>query len=516
MTASRTEPAPPTVDSKHVFSSARWLALGQLITQVVRFGVTIVLAHLIAPAEFGLVTMAGTFTALAWLFATLGTGPVLVQRRELSETLLRSLAFLGIAVGFALSLLLAALAPQIARFYGEPQVAWIVLATGSSFAISSFGLVPDGLLQRDLRFSRLVIIETVQLLSSSLLTIVLALAGWGVWALVTGNLFSVALRSAALLASSPWRLRLGFDAPTLREVSGFSGSVLAFNVLQYGTRYTDRLLIGRTLGATNLGYYEYAYRFYMYPLEVITAVIMRLMFPTFARMQEDLDKLGRAFLRTCGAIALMAFPLMAGLAAVADPFVRVILGEQWAPIIPLIQILAPLAMLHALGAMPGQLFLASGRAALRFWWSVIYTTIIVTAVAVGIRWGIKGVAAAYAIVMGPIIVVAFWLALRMVKLNLGALWMTLRQIIIAALSMAALVTALQSGLVRLGLPLNVVLVTAVAAGAACYVWLVRWLRPVALDDLYRLLPESVRVRSAVSWLFAVPGAHRHSSTQPGD
>ena len=315
-------------------------------------------------------SMAGVFTAFAWLFATLGTGPLVVQRRELPETLLRSLTTLGICMGLVLTAALALAAVPIARFYGEPRVVWIVVALAASFALTSIGLVPEGLLQRNLQFSRLVTIDAAQMVVSSVVSIALAAAGWGAWSLVTGNLLGMAVRSGALVASSPWRVRLGFDLQATRGVVGFGASVMGFNVVHYAARYTDRLLIGRMLGATSLGYYDYAYRFYMYPLEVITSVLMRLMFPTFARLQEDRAQLGRAFLRTNGAIALIAFPLMGGLAVVADPFVRVVLGDKWAPIIPLVQILAPMAMLQALGATPGQLFLACGKAAFRFWWSV--------------------------------------------------------------------------------------------------------------------------------------------------
>ncbi|MGH7463399.1 MAG: oligosaccharide flippase family protein, partial [Longimicrobiales bacterium] len=237
-------------------------------------------------------------------------------------------------------------------------------------------------------------------------------------------------------------------------------------------------------------------------LDVITTVIMRLMFPTFARMQEDRQKLGRAFLRTSGAIALIAFPLMAGLAVVADPFVRVVLGENWLPIIPLVQILAPLAMLHALGALPGQLFLACGRAAFRLWWSVIYTTVIMAAVTLGLRWGIRGVATAYAAVMVPIIIIAFQLALHMVGLGLLAWWKTLRLTLAAAIGMAAMVSTLQFMLDRLDLPPGFMLATDVTAGIASYVLLIRLLRPEALYDVQKILPESLRAQPFLVWLCA--------------
>ena len=97
------------------------------------------------------------------------------------------------------------------------------------------------------------------------------------WSEVVGNLAGTALRSAALVILSPWRIRFGFDGSAVRGVVGFSGSVLGFNLVQYWARYTDRLLVGRMLGAASLGFYDYAFRFYMYPLEVVTHVLIRVL-----------------------------------------------------------------------------------------------------------------------------------------------------------------------------------------------------------------------------------------------
>jgi PST family polysaccharide transporter len=272
--------------------------------------------------------------------------------------------------------------------------------------------------------------------------------------------------------------------------------------MQYVTRYTDRLVIGRVLGATPLGYYDYANRFYFYPSEVITAVLLRVMFPTFARLQADPRQLGRAFLRTNGAIAFVTFPMMVGLAVVADPFVRVVLGEPWAPIIPLIRILAPVGMLTALGATPGQLFLALGKSGLRFWWSVAYTTLIASAVLLGVTGGIQGVAVAYATVIVPINVAAFWLALRLVQLRLNALWSELRATFMLSGLMGGAVIALRLVLSALQVPQAMALMLCIAAGAAVYVAGARVVSPRALADLYQLLPAGARRAPIVGWMFA--------------
>jgi PST family polysaccharide transporter len=478
--------APGGPDSERVFGSVRWVATGQFVSQGVRLLVSIALAHLLSPHDFGLLTMAGVFTAIGGLLSTLGAGPTIVQRPELSEGLLRSLATLGVAVGLGLWLVFALASGVIARFFGEPAVATLIAVLAANFALSAFGMVPDALLQRGLRFGRLVAIDMAALVVSSAGSVGMAALGYGVWSLVLPNLAATWLKSLLLLVSSPWRPRLGFDASAVSGVLGFGGSVLGFNALLYFTRNADRLIIGRALGAVQLGLYDYAYRFYSYPVEVVTGVLISVMSPTFSRLQHDRTGLGRGFLRANGAIALVTFPMMTGLFVVAAPFVRVVLGEQWTSVIPLVRVLAPLGALQSLGATPGQIFLATGNAALRLWWAVIYTIVIVLSFAAGLPWGVLGVASAYAIVMVPITLIGFWLALRLVDLRLFALWRTLASTISANAAMALVVGGAELWLRSTGAGDVVVLLVCVPLGAVVYAAAIWWLRPEALEDVLRL------------------------------
>lgn len=391
-------------------------------------------------------------------------------------------------VGAALWISFVLASSAIADFFAEPAVAGVVTVLGANFAFSSLGMVPEALLQRELRFGRLVAVDLASLVVSSGGAIAMAATGHGVWSLVVPNVASSALRSALLLAGSPWRVRLGFDARAVSSVLGFSGSVLAFNALIYFTRHADNLLIGRFLGAEQLGLYDYAYRFYTYPVEVITGVLIGVMFPAFARLQDSREALGRAFLRANGAIALISFPMMAGLAVVAGPFVRVVLGEQWVAVIPLVQILAPLGAMQSLGATPGQIFLVTGNAALRLWWAVAYTVVIVGSFFVGVSWGIVGVASAYAIVMVPITWIGFWIALRLIDFPLVAVWRTLRATVIATLAMALAVLGLGFVLAARGAGDLALLTACVPFGVVVYAAAIGLLRPEALDDVLRLVP----------------------------
>jgi PST family polysaccharide transporter len=429
-------------------------------------------------------------------------GPVIVQRPSLSEALLRTVAGLGLAMGVTLSVGLALASGPIAAFYSDPSVAPIVIALATTFTLAAFGMVPEGLLQRELRFRRLAGIELTITGFNSVMVLSLALSGFGVWALVWSSIAVAGVRSLLLVISSSWRFRIGFSPQAVKGAVGFGANVMGFNLIQYLVRNVDRLIIGRQLGALQLGYYDYAYRFYMYPLQVITNVLISIMFPVLSRLQDNLAEMGSAFLRANGAIALLTFPMMAGLAAVADPFVRVVLGDQWIPVIPLVQILAPLGALQSITATPGQIFLATGRAALRLWWSVIYSTLILASFFAGLPWGILGVASAYTIVMVPIAVVAFWLALRLVELPLSALWWTVWRSVTASVVMGGSVALLARAMQASDIPDALVLAASVPVGVVIYVGITWLLPPDALSDIHRLLPQAIRRNPIVARFFS--------------
>jgi len=491
----------PQLEAK-VLAGVRWVAIGQIATQTGRFAVSVVLARLLAPSEFGLMAMAAVITTVASLFPTLGTAQAIVQRRELPQGLLRSLATVGLVTGVTLSAILAVGAWSMANtLFAEPRVASIVAVLGIQFTIQSLSIVPENLMQREMQLNRLVAIDVANLVVSSSIAVGLALNGWGVWALVTANLVGALVRTVAILFASPWRLKFGFDLNALRGVAGFSASVMASNLVNYAARFTDRIAIGRLLGVTSLGFYDYACRLYWYPMEAVTPVLLGVMFPAFSKIQDDNAKLGRAFLRANGLIALVVCPIMIGLAAVADPFIPVLLGERWRPLVPLVEILAPAGILAALGVTQGHLFLAKGKATLRLYWSLIGAAVSMAAVLIGVSGGIHGVAIALACVRIPLTIIGFALALRLVQMSVLDIWRTVRSAVMLAVIMGAAVAALRWMLLQTVLSPVVVLLICVVFGALVYGAGVHIHPPRAVHDFYRLLPASLQRRPFVAWLF---------------
>lgn len=418
-------------------------------------------------------SMVTVVTVFVLLFNDLGTAAAVIQRPSLTDRLVSSIFWLNVGFGWLMTIAVAALAPLVAAFYNEPRITLLLVVMSFSFAISGLGSLQQALLQRDLNFQAFARVEMLAVLAGSLVGIVLAVLGAGVWSMA-GQLLTIAvLRTALLWAFARWRPLLVFDWQEIRSIGDFSTSLTGFNLLNYFARNADNLLIARFLGAQSLGYYALAYRVMLYPQQTVSLVISRVTLPTYAQLQHDHSRFRQAYLKTVGAIALVMFPLMLGVTALAEPFVLVVFGEGWQPVILLISILAPVGMLQSIITTVGAIYTAKGRTDLLFQVGGAAAVFVILAFLVGLRWGIIGVASLYAIAYLLLTYPSFAIPLSLIELPMRELGRVLWRPLVCSLLMTLAVLALRIALPP-GLSSLLVLSIAVPVGILAYA-LASWL-----------------------------------------
>jgi O-antigen/teichoic acid export membrane protein len=285
---------------------------------------------------------------------------------------------------------------------------------------------------------------------------------------------------------------MAFRWPDIRSVLGFGGNLMGFNIFNYFARNTDQLVIGIFLGPAALGYYSLAYRLMTLPRDAVTSLVMRVLFPIFSRMQDDDERLAKSSLRVSGAVSLLTFPMMLGLAVVAEPFVQVVLGPKWLPAVPLICIFAPIGVLESLWPIAGQICLAKGRADLYFRLGVGGGLLFVSGFFVGLPWGIVGVASAYAVTCLFWVPTFFWFVFRLVQgLTLRRLCRTILPYARASGAMAVLVLICRWALFAFGASESLALALSVMMGAVTYATIVLAMRLPAMRDVVPLLPKTL-------------------------
>jgi PST family polysaccharide transporter len=419
-------PYPPMSLRKSAISGVKWSGISLLGRRILSLLTTIILARLLSPSDFGLVAMAAVLIGFIELFQDLGTASAVIQRKDPSQALLASLFWLNAGFGFAAMLVLYLASPLAGAFYREPQVIPVMQVLSLSFLLSGLSNLQKSLLERNLEFDKLARIEIGTTLFATLVGITAALLGHGVWSLVYQMLAGNVVGTLLLWSASGWRPSWQFEWPEIRSVMGFSLNLTGASIFNYFARNADKFLIGRFLGSEDLGYYDLAYRLMQIPLQGISAVVGRVMFPLYSRMQDDAGQFGRTYLKVASAIALISFPLMLGLTALAGPFVLTLFGAVWMPVIPLLLILAPVGALQSIGTTVGSIYLAKGRTDWALWWTIGAGLLIVLAFVLGLPWGILGVTASYAIMNVLLTYPAYAIPFRLIGLRVrdlgGVLW----------------------------------------------------------------------------------------------
>ena len=350
-----------TLVSVSVSSAAGWAGASQAGRTALQFATTVILARLLAPGDYGLMAMALAISALGAVFRDLGTGTAIIQRTGLDDRVINGIFRLNLALGLALSILCIAGAGPFAQLLGEPRLAAVLVLMSPIFLVSSVGVVPQALLERESRFKDLAGIELAAAALAASVAVAAAALGLGLYALVAQTLTTITASSVLLFLRSRWRPRRGGSISDVRPLLTFSSNLFTFNSLNYVHRNADAFLVGRFLGAVDLGFYSVGYKVVLFPLQNFTFVLARVLLPAYSRQQSNPAEVSRHYLHSLGSITFISAPLMALIWAVREPFVEALLGPQWLRAAGVIAWLAPVGLLQSMVSTSGSVLSAFGR-----------------------------------------------------------------------------------------------------------------------------------------------------------
>ncbi len=464
--------------------------------QVIALSSTTVMARLLTPADYGLVGMCAFFLGFAAIFRDFGMSAAVIQQKRVEEPLPSTAFWLNTVFGGLTCAACVLGAPLVARFYHTPALTSIMQALSVSFVLSSLGSVPSALLSRAMAFRKIAVTEITTALAAAGVGISCAWSGLGVWSLVAANLTSAATEALTYTLQSRWHPKWNFDFAQIRLIFGFSANLSGFQILNYFARNADNMLLGRYVGATALGYYQYAYTLMLYPLQHVSGALGRVLFPAFSQVQDDNERFRSGYLRLCSVIAAITFPMTLGMLAVAGPLIDVVLGSKWHPAARLLMILAPVGLVQSIVTTVGYIYMAKGRTDWMFRVGLVSSPLIVASFVVGLPWGTEGVAISYAAFFYALTLPTLAIPFRLIDLSLWEFLKRLMPTLGYSFVMLLATIATQIGLERVGLRAPAILTVCVATGVIVYVALVVWRKPPFLHDLALLagprLPPFVR------------------------
>jgi len=382
----------PAADLKFMAArGVRYSGLSTSTVTLVGFLQTAILGRILGPGAWGLMAMVYLCTGFAGMFAEMGLADALIQRKNPTRRQLAGLYWLNVGSGTAMYLLTVAAAPWIAIWFSQPELRVLLPVAALPLAFGAWGSQFAVLANKHLHFRFLAVVRSVAAVLG--FGVALVSAAWldqGVWSLVWGSLVGAAFTTVANIVYGLRRFgfpgfRFRFDE--LKGYISFGAYGLGSNLLNYANSNADQFVIGTLLGPQVLGYYRMAVNLVLQPILQINPMLTRVAFPVFSRIQEDTARMQRGFLKMIRLLMMVDGPIFFGLALVSPVAVPLIMGDQWLPSVPLIQVLVFYGMIRSIASAGGSVIMAKGKANWAFFWNLALTFLVPPVVYLAARGG---------------------------------------------------------------------------------------------------------------------------------
>jgi len=384
---------------ERVFRGGLARLCGQGINFILRLGYTATMARLLHPEDFGVVAMVVAVTGVYDLFTTAGLSLATVQRKAITDEQISTLFWINLLVGMLLCVTCVATAPLLVAFYHEPRLFWVTVAMGAGFLFNAAGVQHSALLQRQLRYVDLTIIEVSSLFIGFAFGISLAISGSGYWALVGAAIAVPAVSSCLMWFFTAWVPQFPRRGVGIRAMLSFGGTITINNLIVYFAYNLDKLLVGRFWGATSLGVYGTAYQLANVPTNSLIGAVGGVAFSALSRLQDDAVRLKNYFLKGATLLVSITAPITIFSAVFANEIVLVILGPKWVDAALIFRLLTPTILVFSIINPTGWLLQSTGLQVRSLRIAMVIAPLVITAYVIGLPYGPKGVALGFSMAM---------------------------------------------------------------------------------------------------------------------
>lgn len=478
------------VTKSSVISSMFWKLMERFGTKGISLIVQIVLARLLLPEDFGTIAIVLVFISLASVFVDSGLSTALIQKRDADALDFSSVFYLSILIAGALYMIIYLAAPSIASFYDEPSLTRILRVLALSLFPGAFNSIQNAYVSRNMMFKKMFYSSLGAVLVSGIAGIVAAYSGAGVWALVIHNLTNAMTITIIMWFTVKWRPTQQFSFERVKILFSYSWKILASSLVDTFYLEFRTLIVGKMYTSTALGYFN---RGEQIPKVLITSTdgaIQAVMLPTYSSMQDDDDQIKKVIRRSVRVSSFLIFPLMIGLAAVAEPLIEVILGEKWLPAAPFLQIFCVVFASEPINSAKRQAIRAIGRSDIVLKVNVINKTISIIILLLAIPFGIYAITASQipSVIISTIVI--GWPNKNLFNYN------TREQIgdILPALSISGVMGIIVYLIGYIYLPAWQLLIVQIIAGVIIYVGLAKLFKLESYEYLKKTIREIVEKR----------------------
>lgn len=366
----------------------QWSALERFLTQGIQLAITLYLARLLGPIAFGLVGMVAVFIAIANVFVDSGFTSALIRKTDRTESDLVTAFYYNIAMAGLCYLALYISAPFVADFYQQAELQTLLRVLGLAVLINAFTLIPRVKLNVAMDFKTQAKISVLSVLISGPTAIILAINGYGVWALVTQTLLNASCATLLFNIFAPWLPRGRITKHAFNYLFGYGSKLLLSGLLDVIYNNLYQIIIGKKFSPAVVGQFTQANQLASVPVTTLTGIIQRVTFPLFSQLQDDPDRMANAYRQTLKLSALVIFPLIVALGLIAKPLLTSLLGEQWQGAAALLSLLCLGYMLYPIHSINLNLLQVTGRSDMFLKLEVMKKVIGVTVLLLSIPYGV--------------------------------------------------------------------------------------------------------------------------------
>ena len=369
-------------------SGAKWNWLYNIGSYFISFFLSIILARLLEPCEFGILGMLNIFTAVAMVFINSGFTSALIRENKSSDADFSTIFYYNIVVSHIFYLVLFFTAPLIADFYNEPKLIILTRLVSLVFLINSFGIVQNAILVRELNFKKQTVFSLIGLFVSVIISIIMAFNGYGVFSIVAQVLSQAIVTNLLLWFYADWKPKGGFNKVSFKRLWKFASQILATNIIIRVIDNIDSILIGKIFSATNLGYYVRAKSTKQIPEQILVGTLNTTAFAILSKINQDEEKFRTMHLKLFNLCVYGFFPVAFGLIGISKSFTILIYSAKWIPAVPILQTIALTSIPLFLEALFMQTIMAKGEGKVYFKLNAFKKLIGLLTIPFGLFWGL--------------------------------------------------------------------------------------------------------------------------------
>ncbi len=399
----------------------KWVGISEIFIRIFQYGTTIVLARILSPDDFGLVGITLVFTQLAHVLFDFGFSSALIQKKEIRPAHFSTTFVTSIISAFIYGSIVFSVAPNIADFFGNPVLSPMLKILSVIFFFYAFAVIPVVRMQKEMRFKRYGLVQTISVFVYGIITITSALAGAGVWSFIYGILAEQFVLMILSNIFAWWKFDFSFSKTAFKELFNFGSNVIGTRFVAFLNRNAPIFIIGKVLGTTALGYYNIAYQLVEFPVQRISKNVLKVMFPAFSKLQDNHQEFRNLYKTTIYHLLLILMPVFVGLILIAPSLIELLYGEKWLPAVLPLQLLCAAGLFRSIWVSTSVVFLSKGEPQIELKINTVFSLVLIPVLIMTSAFGLAEIAASVSIVTWLFLLVAQYKALKLIDLK----WLSL-------------------------------------------------------------------------------------------